>query len=46
MSKAQAAKMGKLLADNPELSYRDTRDLLMEHGADGWTAGELAAGRE
>lgn len=34
-----------LLAANPELSYRDMRDLLMEYGFDGITAGRLASGR-
>lgn len=41
MNKRQA----KLLAGNPDMDYRDMRDLLMEYGTDGITAGELAEGR-
>jgi hypothetical protein len=38
-------ELDKILTENPDLSYRDARDLLMEYGADGQTAGELADGR-
>jgi hypothetical protein len=39
-------EIAEILAQNPGLSYRDARDLAVEYGADGITAGELAAGRE
>jgi hypothetical protein len=45
MTKRTEAQAEKLLAQNPGLSYRDMRDLLMEYGVDGITAGELAEGR-
>lgn len=45
MTAKQAAKIEKLLADNPELDYRDARDLLMEYGVEGITAGRMAEGR-
>jgi hypothetical protein len=38
-------QLAKVLAQNPGLDYRDTRDLMMEYGADGITAGKLAEGR-
>lgn len=45
MTKRQMTRAGNLLASNPELSYRDMRDLLMEYEVDGQTAGGLAWGR-
>lgn len=38
-------QMTKIAAQHPEMSARDLRDLLMEHGADGITASEQVAGR-
>lgn len=38
-------ELARALKKNPDLDYRDTRDLLMEYGADGTTAGKLAEGR-
>jgi hypothetical protein len=38
-------QIAKILRENLSLNYRDTRDLLMEYGADGQAAGELAEGR-
>jgi hypothetical protein len=35
----------KLQAKNPDLSARDMRDLLMEHGAGSVQASEMTAGR-
>ena len=35
----------KLLADNPGLSARDMRDLLIEYEVDAATASDLTAGR-
>lgn len=40
------SKLDRVVMQNPGLSYRDLRDLLMEHGATGTVAGELAAGRD
>ena len=45
MTKRQMTRAGNLLASNPDLNYRDMRDLLMEYGVDGRTAGSLAEGR-
>jgi hypothetical protein len=39
-------RLDRVIAENPGLGYRDLRDLLMEHGATGTRAGELAAGRD
>lgn len=46
MTARQEAKLTRIAAQNPGLSYRDLRDLLMEHGADGDTAGRIAQDRE
>jgi hypothetical protein len=35
----------ELLAENPDLSARDMRDLLMEYGAEGITASSLVSDR-
>ena len=40
--RATAKELRKLVTANPRLSYRDMRDLLMEYGADGPAASDLA----
>jgi hypothetical protein len=45
MTNRQVAKANRLLTANPDLGQRDMRDLLMEYGFDGATAGKLTEGR-
>ena len=45
MTARQEAKLTRTAAKNPDLSYRDLADLLMEHGADSNTARRMALGR-
>jgi len=45
MTNRQITRIEKILASQPELSYRDARDLAMEYGADGITAGQLCEHR-